>query len=464
MPPKFGTSGLRGLVSELSDGLCAAYTRAFLLTCGQPDTLLIGRDLRPSSPRIAVAVAAGAASLGVRVIDCGAVPTPALALAALGRQVPSVMVTGSHIPADRNGLKFYSALGEITKAEEGEITRRAAFESGHLPGSETARQTDTAAGDRYLGRYMNAFAPQSLAGLTIGVYEHSSVARDILGAALRGLGAKVTPLARSESFIPVDTEAVDPATRIALKNWSAGHGFDAIVSADGDGDRPLVTDESGAVIPGDILGTLTAMLLGADTVATPVSSNTMVEGSAAFARVIRTRIGSPYVIAAMAEAGQHPCRPVGFEANGGFLLGFDARLQGRTLPRLMTRDSLLPILATLVLARRRGLGLSALVAALPARRTATDRLENVATERSLDLVADLGANPAARAEFFAGFGAEQSVDRTDGLRVIFTGGLILHLRPSGNAPELRCYAEAATTPEAEDALAETLARARTRLG
>ena len=128
LPPKFGTSGLRGLVTELSDGLCAAYTRAFLRACGQPEMLLIGRDLRPSSPRIAAAVAAGAASLGVRVVDCGAVPTPALALAALARQAPSAMVTGSHIPADRNGLKFYTARGEITKADEGEITRRAGLE------------------------------------------------------------------------------------------------------------------------------------------------------------------------------------------------------------------------------------------------------------------------------------------------------------------------------------------------
>lgn len=460
MSPKFGTSGLRGLVSELTDELCARTARAFVSACGPCDQVLIGRDLRPSSPRIAGAVAAGIASLGVRVVDCGAVPTPALALAALERGAPSVMVTGSHIPADRNGLKFYSAKGEITKAEEAEITRLAAAGGGVVLPAATGADTDPLVAPRYLARYLGHYDRRVLAGLHIGVYQHSSVARDLLGAVLQGLGARVMALGRSETFVPVDTEAVDPATRQALRGWAATHHLDAIVSADGDADRPLLTDERGEVIPGDILGTLTALSLGADTVVTPVSSNTLVELSGAFARVIRTRIGSPYVIAGMEAAAQTPCRPVGFEANGGFLLGFDAG----SLQHLMTRDSFLPILATLVLARDRGLALSGLIATLPARRTASDRLENVATDRSLALVAALGDSAAGRAVFFAGFGPEAAIDRTDGLRVRFASGLILHLRPSGNAPELRCYAEATTATEAQDALQDALARVRAQLG
>ena len=120
------------MVSELTDGFCAGYARAFLKVCAPCDVVLIGQDLRPSSARIAAAVAAGAASLGVRVVDCGAVPTPALALAALGRKAPSVMITGSHIPADRNGLKFYSARGEITKAEEVADRKSTRLNSSHI--------------------------------------------------------------------------------------------------------------------------------------------------------------------------------------------------------------------------------------------------------------------------------------------------------------------------------------------
>jgi len=82
MAPKFGTSGLRGLVIELTDELCARYTRAFLQSTAHAGELVVAGDLRPSTRQHLAAVAAGARSLDVRVIDCGAVPTPALALEA----------------------------------------------------------------------------------------------------------------------------------------------------------------------------------------------------------------------------------------------------------------------------------------------------------------------------------------------------------------------------------------------
>ncbi len=456
MAPKFGTSGLRGLVTDLTDDLCRRYARAFLSSVAPTEILFIGRDLRPSSPRIAAAVAS-AAGAGCRVVDCGALPTPALALAAMAAGAPAVMVTGSHIPADRNGLKFYSATGEITKAEENAITARVDTEAAAGGFADITQATDAASA--FASRYLRHFRAGSLAGLRIGVWQHSSVARDLLVEVAAGLGAEVVPLGRSDEFIPVDTEAVGADTRARLRDWTRQHGLDAVISADGDGDRPLVTDAAGEVVAGDILGTLTAMAVGADTVVTPVSSNSMIERTGAFALVRRTRIGSPFVIAGIEEVAGPACRPVGFEANGGFLLGFDLVQGGAGLTRLATRDSFLPIFAPLALAQARRLTLGALIATLPARRTAADRLENVATDRSQALVRSLAEDPAAREDFFAGFGAQTSIDLIDGLRVTFTDGLILHLRPSGNAPELRCYAEAESTAEAETAMHAALQRA-----
>ena len=121
MPPKFGTSGLRGLVSELTPDLVRAHVRAFLAACPSGGALWVGRDLRPSSPAIAAEVIAAARAAGLPVRDAGAVPTPALALASLAAGEAAVMVTGSHIPADRNGLKFYTPAGELTKAGEAAI-------------------------------------------------------------------------------------------------------------------------------------------------------------------------------------------------------------------------------------------------------------------------------------------------------------------------------------------------------
>jgi phosphomannomutase len=106
MAPKFGTSGLRGLVTDLTYDLVADYIRAFPHVCPVGTGLYVGRELRPSSPALAQVVIDTARSAGISVTDCGGTPTPALALAAKGAGAAAVMVTGSHIPADRNGLKF----------------------------------------------------------------------------------------------------------------------------------------------------------------------------------------------------------------------------------------------------------------------------------------------------------------------------------------------------------------------
>lgn len=470
MAPKFGTSGLRGLVAELTDDLCARYLRAFLRASGtERGVLMLGGDLRPSTPRLMAAAAGAAADLGWQVVDCGALPTPALALAAARRGAAAVMVTGSHIPADRNGLKFYMpGGGEITKEDEtaivagleaeGAAPRPAAGAEGGSTGSDGG-----AALRSYAARYVDHYGPRALEGLRIGVYEHSSVARDLLHEVLAGLGAATRSLGRSDGFVPVDTEAVDPATRARLADWAAAGDLDAVVSTDGDADRPLVADGTGWVIPGDILGALTARALGAGAAVTPVSSNSMLE--ALVPAVRRTRIGSPYVIAGMEAARSASPRVAGFEANGGFLLGFEVPGAGGGAPLapLPTRDALLPILAPLEAARAAGRSLAGLVADLPARRTAADRLEGVAPETGRALVADLAGSAPARAALFAEFGPEAHCDLTDGLRLRFASGLAVHLRPSGNAPELRCYAEAGTEAEAEAAMRATLARVAARL-
>ena len=457
MPPKFGTSGLRGLVVDLTPDLVAAHLRAFARACPMGAGLFVARDLRPSSPALSAGVMAAARAAGLAVTDCGAIPTPALALAAGAAGAAAVMVTGSHIPTERNGLKFYTPAGEITKPQEAAIMAALATPaSPAAPGPAVVR--NSTAGAVYGARYVTAYGAAALAGLRLGVWSHSAVGRDLLRAVLAGLGADVVELGRSARFTPVDTEALDPATVAQLRTWAARGNLDAIASTDGDGDRPLLSDAAGQVIAGDVLGQITAAALGAEVVATPVSSNTGVEAGGRFGRVIRTRIGSPYVIAMMqATAGQATAgRVVGYEANGGFVLGFAAAGPAGPLPALMTRDALLPLIATLVQARGRG-GLAALVAAEPARFTAAGRLRDVPAERAQALVAAFAADAAVRADFLATLGeAEASADHADGLRLTLKSGRFVHLRPSGNAPELRFYTEAETPQVAAALLAAGL--------
>jgi phosphomannomutase len=452
---KFGTSGLRGLAAELSGAATQRYVAAFvthLRATGQLGSgrVYLGRDLRASSASIAGDCAAAIAGAGLEAVDCGVLPTPALALHAMALGGAAIMVTGSHIPADRNGLKFYVPAGEISKADEAGIL--AALPEQAAGGVARPADAVALAGDRYRQRYRFMLANDALAGWRIGVFEHSSVARDLLVSLLTRAGADVVRLARSETFVAVDTEAVsDPIYEPRLR-WIAEHHLDAIVSTDGDGDRPLLIDGNGAFVRGDVLGLLTARFVGADRVVTPVTSNSAIEGVGWFRQVIRTRVGSPYVIGGMATAAAQPGGPVvGFEANGGVLLGSDVDLSGRVLTALPTRDAVLPILAVLGSAAKLGLSVAELIGTLPVRAALSDRLADVPNERSTAFLNYLVA-PGHAATYFQAVGEVESVSTIDGPRFSLASGDSVHYRASGNAPELRCYVEGVTPERAQELL------------
>ncbi len=445
---QFGTSGARGLVAQMSDRVCYAYAAAFWQVAGEGNQIVLGHDLRPSSPQIAAACVAALRASGVEVVYAGALPTPALAFFASTLHAPAIVVTGSHIPFDRNGIKFYRAEGEITKADEEAIQHAVVEIPDEIIASPLAAP-DPRPLQAYVARYLDFFGAAALAGMRVAVYEHSSVARDVLHGILEGLGAEVLSLGRADDFVPIDTEAVRAEDIAQARQWANEHAFDAILSTDGDADRPLIGDENGNWFRGDAVGILCAKFLGMDVVVTPVSSNTAAEKSGWFRKVHRTRIGSPYVIAGM-QAEMSAGTVAGYEANGGFLLGSDVLRNGRRLAALPTRDAVLPMLAMLCMARERGCRLSGLSAVLPQRFTHSSRLQNIPPETSRDLIAGLGKDAGRmRAVMGADAGEVAGVDTTDGLRVTFAGGDIVHLRPSGNAPELRCYAESDTEARAQ---------------
>jgi phosphomannomutase len=283
------------------------------------------------------------------------------------------------------------------------------------------------------------------------------------------LGAEVTPLGRSEKFIPVDTEAIRPEDVELACDWAAAGKYNALVSTDGDSDRPLVSDEKGLWLRGDIAGILCAKFLEADSISTPVSCNTAVEKCGWFKDIRRTRIGSPFVAASMMQASAAGAkRVVGYEANGGFLLNSDIPSNnggdGQKLRALPTRDAVIVILGILLLAKAQGKKISALAADLPARFTASDRLKNFATERSAAILAKFNSGSEATdkveiEKVLGGIcGRVAALNRVDGLRIIFENEEVIHLRPSGNAPEFRCYAEAETDKRAREITADALAR------
>lgn len=438
----FGTSGARGLVEDFTPEVCAAYTTSLIRVLQenyQFTQILIGIDNRPSSPDIASYCAAAAMAIDIEPFYCGVLPTPALALYAMKKNIPCIMVTGSHIPFDRNGLKFYTPDGEISKADELAIAE--CNDSLEKPKTYQLADADQTAINHYIQRHTSLFEGQPLANKKIGIYEHSSAGRDIYGEILKSLGAEVISIGRSDEFVPIDTEAVSQEDVERAKTWAKEYNLDAIFSTDGDGDRPLIADQHGTWFRGDIVGLLTCKYLRMEAIATPVSCNTAIEASGLAKTVVRTKIGSPYVLAEFEQLKKTHKTVAGFEANGGFMLGSNCEFNGSTLAPLPTRDALLPFLVLLAAAIEENSSMSELLASLPERYTASDRLTEIPREKSLELLEEIRQQPD---KFLDSLGIStklQSLNETDGMRLILEDGSIVHLRPSGNAPELRIYVE-----------------------
>ncbi|MBB1428481.1 phosphomannomutase [Shewanella sp. SG44-2] len=458
---KFGTSGARGLVSQFSSNLCAAFTHAFVACMRSQfkfDCIAIGIDNRPSSPDIAESCIQALSQLNIEAIYYGVVPTPALAYVSMQDNIPCIMVTGSHIPFDRNGLKFYRPDGEISKLDEHDILSiNARFESINIPINGSSLKVSSYASNAYINRYTDLFSTSLLSGKKIGIYEHSSAGRDLYANLFTKLGAEVISLERSEQFVPIDTEAVSETDKLKAIIWSREYNLDAIFSTDGDGDRPLVADEDGVWLRGDILGILCSKVLHVEALAVPVNCNTLIEVINSFKHVERTKIGSPYVISTFSQLATHYSTFAGFEANGGYILGSDILINGHLLKALPTRDALLPALMLFSLSKDKNKTISKIVNELPNRFTHSDRIQNFSSEKSYQLINCFKLNPSL---LLVELGLEniavRDVNFIDGLRVTLENEDVIHLRPSGNAPEIRCYAESTSIGKAENLVLLTL--------
>ena len=498
----FGTSGRRGLIRDMTAlevWINVTAELEYLQALGpaqggieRGDEFFLARDLRPSSSGICRIVQEAVRTAGMRPVNVGAIPTPALTAFALERRRGSIMITGSHIPFDRNGYKLNTATGELLKEQEGPINAvvervreriygqemcdspfQADGSLRHPPAELEAESTAARAG--WVDRYTSFFSQAPLAGKRVLVYQHSAVGRDLLVEILRGLGAEVSPVGRSDSFVPIDTENIGAGELEEVRRLAAeaGPAF-AVVSTDGDSDRPLILgpdSRSGTLqfFNGDLVGMVVAQYLKADAVVVPITCNDAIDrGALASVLEPKTRIGSPWVIAGMREAMAKGKKVVcGWEANGGFLLGSAIEGKAGRLSALETRDAFLPVIAVLCAAAERGVAVADLFSELPPRFGKAGLLRAFPRSTGLAIVREL--NPATSTRFgnlseiyntlnsiferSEGFSEIRSVDYTDGVRFYFGDGDVVHIRPSGNADELRIYALSGT-PERAAALVE----------
>jgi phosphomannomutase len=167
----------------------------------------------------------------------------------------------------------------------------------------------------------------------------------------------------------------------------------------------------------------------------------------------------------MAEAANSGAQAiVGFEANGGVLLGSDIMREDRRLAALPTRDAMLPILCALNEIVAQGKPLADIGAAFAFKAAASNRLQDVATDKSAAFVSRLQQDEAFLSDLMAPLEGVAGVNSRDGLRIMAKNGEVVHFRPSGNAPELRVYVEAGTEERAQGLLEWGLSEARRQVG
>jgi phosphoglucosamine mutase len=352
---RFGTDGVRGVANEeLTADLALALGRATARVLPSV-AFVVGRDTRRSGPLLQAALSAGLATEGADVIDLGVLPTPGVAHLAERRGVPGAMVSASHNPFGDNGIKLFSALGTKLAVEaEAEVERELESileDPDRPPRRPTGRGVgriivDPDAVDLYRDHLLTATDGGTLAGLDIVVDCANGAASVVAPEGLAGLGATVTTLHDDPDGININDKcgSTDPGE---LSRTVTDRGADLGLALDGDADRVIAVDHTGAIVDGDVLLALFALdladrgQLAGNTVVVTVMTNLgfrlTMEGRGIAVR--ETDVGDRHVLAALDADGLS----LGGEQSGHIIFRSrsttgDGTLTGIVLADLMRRS------------------------------------------------------------------------------------------------------------------------------
>lgn len=248
----FGTAGIRGIYGkEITQSLAFRIVNVFVEP--KEGKLVIARDTRPSGLDLLKAVIAGACVKGARIIDLGIVPTPVLAYATVKHNCNGIMITASHNPQEYNGLKLFSNGKEIPKSEEKQVEER--YTKNNL-NYDQAKNYQADLDPDIIRDYLTMVKSQVDA--TAIKKKKFKVLVDCNGAAstvspylLTELGCKVTTLNCELSGFNRKSEPNAENLADTIKIAKA-LGVDITFAHDGDGDRCVVIDDKGEMLPFDV--------------------------------------------------------------------------------------------------------------------------------------------------------------------------------------------------------------------
>ena len=316
----FGTDGVRGLANRdvtVEIALQLAQAAAIVLgedarSKGNKPKAVIGRDPRISGEFISAAVAAGLASSGVDVFDAGVLPTPATAYLTADLDADfGVMISASHNPAADNGIKFFARGGhKLPDATEDKIEKALAGTKLAPLGGEVGHITRFAdAEDRYLVHLLKSM-PNRIDGITVVLDCANGAAAAVAPEVFKDAGARVIVIGNDPDGLNINL-GYGSTHMSALQASVLEHGAALGLAFDGDADRCLAVDHTGAIIDGDQIMAVLALSakargqLARNTLVATVMSNLGLRVAMRQAEIemIETKVGDRYVLEEMRDGG-----------------------------------------------------------------------------------------------------------------------------------------------------------------
>jgi len=315
----FGTSGIRGpadtlFTQQFSFDIGKTFVE-FLARHSATGPVAIGMDPRESSPRIRNEVLAGLATGGVELYDEGITPIPSMNW--LIKNTPivgGIMITGSHIAPQLNGVKFYAHDEEVSVEDQNEIENIYwSIKDTEKPDSLPVQVHIESRASELYSDMLLSLAHKPYPKWKVGLDCANGSQSVVMPSFLKTLGFEVMEINcdPQKNFIARDTDTDDKAQLESLKLRVREESCDFGVAFDGDGDRVVFIDEKGNFVQGEYSCSLVAKGSPGDTIVTTISASQVVDTLGK--KVHRTRVGSPYVVGKMKEVGAS----FGFEPNGG---------------------------------------------------------------------------------------------------------------------------------------------------
>jgi phosphoglucosamine mutase len=419
--PRFGSSGIRGIAN-------VDITTDFALDLGKIlgelyGPSIVGRDPRTTGPMLASALFAGLMSSGADTVDAGIVSTPTLARGASSYGC-GVVVTASHNPAPYNGIKLWNPDG-IAFDERQQSELEAAMDRHRFRSVPWDRAGSLSAREDLIDRHVESILKDvGVAHLRVVVDCACGATSTITPRVLREMGCEVLAIhAQMDGHFPGRDPEPTEENVAFLRSTVRSTRADLGIAHDGDGDRMVAVDRTGAYLGGDALLALFSKHVGARTLVVPVDASMRVEDLLPHAKIWRTRVGDVYV----AQEVKRRRADFGGEPSGTWIF---------------PESSLCPD----------GVYAAARLVALAAEHP--DDVLASSLPPYPTLRGTLPFDPARRASIEDRLGTalpalSDRVDTPDGWRIRFDAGWAL-VRFSGTEPKIRIVAEARTEAEAKE--------------